>query len=181
MGEVDGKTLLRPAETFGKKNNMENVELYAVFPYRLFGVGRPGLDMARATYQARGNRHNIGWCQDSIQAACLGLADETGRLVNQRASMTNPDFRFPAMWGPNFDWTPDQCHGGNILTTLHFMLLQPVGDKLHLLPAWPKDWDCEFKLHAPANTIVEGVYRGGKFVSLKVTPESRRQDIVLPE
>ena len=53
------------------------------------------------------------------------------------------------MWGPNFDWTPDQCHGSNILTTLHLMLLQPVGGKLHMLPAWPKDWDYEFKLHAP--------------------------------
>ena len=35
------------------------------------------------------------------------------------------------MWGPNFDWVPDQDHGNNILTTLHCMLLQAVGDKLY--------------------------------------------------
>ena len=39
-----------------------------------------------------------------------------------------------------------------------------------VLPAWPKSWDVEFKLHA-GRTTVEGVYRSGKFESLKVTPE----------
>jgi len=37
----------------------------------------------------------------------------------------------------------------------------------------------EFKLHAPQQTIVEGVLRGGKLASLHVTPESRRQDVVI--
>ena len=58
------------------------------------------------------------------------------------------------------------------------MLLQPVDDKLHLLPAWPKGWDVEFKLHAPQNTIVEGNFKEGKFAELKITPDSRRYDIV---
>jgi hypothetical protein len=53
----------------------------------------------------------------------------------------------------------------------------PTG-KLHLFPAWPKDWDVDFKLHAPGQTIVEGVFKGGKIESLKVTPESRAKDIV---
>jgi hypothetical protein len=53
----------------------------------------------------------------------------------------------------------------------------PTG-KLHLFPAWPKDWDVDFKLHAPGPTIVEGVFKGGKIESLKVTPESRTKDIV---
>lgn len=29
------------------------------------------------------------------------------------------------------------------------MLIQTVGDKIHLLPCWPKDKDVCFKLHAP--------------------------------
>ena len=58
------------------------------------------------------------------------------------------------------------------------MLLQPDGDKILLLPAWPKGWDVDFKLHAPRNTVVECVYRGGKIQRLVVTPESRRADIV---
>jgi hypothetical protein len=171
--------LLQPAETFAKKKNSENPALYAVFPYRLYGVGKPDLDMARATYQARGHRHNKGWCQDSIQAACLGLGDEAGRLVSARAAKRNEAHRFPAMWGPNFDWTPDQDHGNNILTTLQLMLLQYEGDKIFVLPAWPKDWDCDFRLHAPHATVIEGRVENGKVSDLKVTPESRRKDVVI--
>jgi len=36
-----------------------------------------------------------------------------------------------------------------------------------------------FKLHAPKNTVVEGVYRAGKLQQLKVTPESRRKDVCI--
>ena len=179
VAEVNGVKLLRPAESFSRKSNSENPELYAVFPYRLYGVGRPELGMARDTYAQRGNRHNMGWCQDSIQAACLGLGDEAARLVAARAAQINTGYRFPVMWGPNFDWIPDQDHGNNILTTLQFMLLQSEGERIHLLPAWPKDWNVSFKLRAPKNTTVEGVYRAGKLEQLSVTPESRRQNVVM--
>ena len=48
-----------------------------------------------------------------------------------------------------------------------------------LLPAWPKDWDVTFKLHAPRQTTVECELKGGKVVKLKVTPESRRRDVTI--
>lgn len=179
VADVGGVKLLRPAETFSRKSNSENTELYAVFPYRLYGVGRDGLQMAVDTYNRRGNRHNRGWCQDSIQAACLGLADEAARLVVGRAAQVNGAHRFPVMWGPNFDWVPDQDHGNNILTTLQYMLLQPDGDRIHLLPAWPSRWNVSFKLHAPRNTTVEGTYREGKLVNLMVTPASESARVVL--
>ena len=176
--EVNGRRLLQPAETFSSCANSENPELYAVFPYRVFGVGRADLALARDTYAARNNRHNHGWCQDSIQAACLGLGDEAGRQVTARATQINGAYRFPVMWGPNFDWIPDQDHGNNILTTLQFMLLQHDGDRLFLLPAWPPEWEVDFKLHAPQQTMVEGRYRNGRIADLKVTPRSRAKDIV---
>ena len=50
--------------------------------------------------------------------------------------------------------------------------------KYYLFPAWPKDWDVHFKLHAPYNTTVEAVVKNGKVESLKVFPESRRDDII---
>jgi len=59
------------------------------------------------------------------------------------------------------------------------MLLQSEGERIHLLPAWPKDWNVSFKLRAPRNTTVEGVYRAGKLEQLSVTPESRRQNVVV--
>jgi hypothetical protein len=60
------------------------------------------------------------------------------------------------------------------------MLIQCVGKKIYLLPAWPKDWNANFKLHATGNTIVEARVSEGKIADLKVTPESRREDVVFP-
>ena len=176
VAEVDGVKLLRPSGSFKGGNYSENPELYAVFPYRLFAVGKPDLDMARATYTKRVNRTNYGWCQDSIQAACLGLGDEAGRQVVGRVT-SHKAYRFPAMWS-GFDWIPDQDQGCNILTTLQWMLLQSDERKIYVLPAWPKNWDVSFKLHAPLNTTVEGVYKAGKMQQFKVTPESRLKDVV---
>jgi alpha-L-fucosidase 2 len=177
VAEVDGVKLLRPSGAFKGGQYSENPELYAVFPYRIFGVGKPDLDMARATYNKRVNRTNFGWCQDSIQAACLGLGEEAAKQVTERAKRITGGYRFPAMW-TGFDSIPDQNHGVNILTTVQAMLLQADGNKIYVLPAWPKHWDVSFKLHAPSNTTVEGVVKAGKLEKLTVTPESRAKDVI---
>jgi hypothetical protein len=59
------------------------------------------------------------------------------------------------------------------------MLMQTDGHKIYLLPAWPKQWDVEFKLHAPYQTIVQGSIQGGKVENLRVSPESRRKDVII--
>ena len=60
------------------------------------------------------------------------------------------------------------------------MAADPYGDgKIYLLPAWPKEWDVDFKLHAPQQTIVEAIVRNGKILSLKVTPQSREKDLII--
>jgi hypothetical protein len=61
------------------------------------------------------------------------------------------------------------------------MLLQSDGRKVFLLPAWPKEWNVEFKLHAPYGTTVEGRYRNGTLEEFTVTPSRRRKDIVSPD
>jgi len=96
---------------------------------------------------------------------------------NEKAK--RPDSRFPAFWGPNFDWIPDQCNGSVILSTLQYMLMQTDGKKIILLPAWPKEWNADFKLHAPYNTTLEGRVVNGEVIDLKVTPESRRKDVIV--
>jgi hypothetical protein len=48
-----------------------------------------------------------------------------------------------------------------------------------LVPAWPKDWNANFKLHAPKNTTVEGRVENGKVIEMKVIPEYRRKDVVI--
>lgn len=174
-----GKRVLSPAHKTGRKSNMENPELYAVFPYRLYGVGKPGIQLARATFEQRLHPGNRGWQQDDTQAAYLGLTDEARRAVAGRFAVKHDASRFPAFWGPNFDWVPDQDHGANGVMGLQTMLMQCEGRRILLFPAWPKDCDVEFKLHAPGKTTVEGVYSRGKLQRLLVTPKERRKDVVI--
>jgi hypothetical protein len=82
-----------------------------VFPYRTFSIGKPNIDLAKRTFAVRSHKENRGWQQNSIQAAYLGLTDETKKMVVESFSNWDKNFRFPAFWGPNYDWTPDQDHG----------------------------------------------------------------------
>ncbi len=177
--QVDGKRVLQPADqVFGEIKNSENPELYAVFPYRLFGVNKPDLEVGRATFEARRFKRTGGWTQDAIQAAFLGLTDSAKRLTLESFSAPTKGSRFPAFWGPNYDWIPDQDHGNVASMALQTMLMQTEGAKIVLFPSWPKDWDVEFKLHAPLNTTVEGVFKAGKLERLTVTPERRTADAI---
>jgi len=190
-GEVDGLEVLRPAESFSNHRNLENPELYAIFPYRICAVGRPGLDLGVRTFEkfvpmppreVSTNRNDAGrvgcWVQTPIQAAFLGKTAQAAAMVVTIFAAHNPDSRFFAFWGPNHDWIPDQDHGGVGMMALQSMLLQVDGKKIYLFPAWPREWNVNFKLHAPYNTTVQGELRDGKVTSLTVTPKSRMEDIV---
>jgi|EP01047_Picozoa_sp_COSAG01_P019996 hypothetical protein len=63
------------------------------------------------------------------------------------------------------------------------MLLQSDnhGERLLLFPAWPTEsWpDLSFRIHAERSTILEGELRGGKLISLIVTPPDRQKDVVV--
>jgi hypothetical protein len=170
--------MLVPAERFEVHNNVENPELYPVFPFRLYGLNKEGLELAVNAWYARSPKGNFGWRQDDLWAALLGLTSEAKSGVVERARNWDKNHRFQAFWGPNYDWTPDQDHGGVLMKTLQVMLLQCDGKEIRLLPAWPRDWDVNFKLHAPYNTTIECDYRNGKIEKLKVIPETRKKDIV---
>jgi hypothetical protein len=176
----DGKRFL-PAAKYWAKSNVENPELYGVFPYRVYtlAAGAAALQLGRNTYAVRGHRDNYCWRQDPIQAALLGLTDEAQALVAARPGRIQPGFRFPAMWDAGSDWVPDVDHAGVMQTAFQYMLLQFEGDKILLLPAWPKAWDVSFKLLAPRQTTIECEVRGGKLVKLKVQPAGRRKDVVV--
>ena len=62
---------------------------------------------------------------------------------------------------------------------LQEMLMQTNGDRILLFPAWPKEWNVHFKLHAPGQTVVEAELKEGKVVKLQVTPEERKKDVVI--
>lgn len=179
MKTVDGKTLLLPAQSVTESSNVENPELYAIFPFRLFGVDKPSIEIARNSYAFRTNKESRCWYQDDVQAAYLGLTDEAASGVTKRLTTWNKEYAFPATWGPGNDELPDLDHGSVGQMTLQAMLMQTDNNKILLFPAWPKDWDVSFRFQAPHNTIVEGKLKDRKLQQLKVTPASRRKDVMI--
>ncbi len=159
---ISGDKVIAPATLSAQEANIENPGLYAVFPFRLYGVGKPDIDLGINTFATRKNRSNIGWQHSSIQAAYLGLANEAASLVLDKFSNSDTECRFSAFWGPNYDWSPDQDHGTVAMTALQRMLLQYEGDKITTFPAWPEDWNVEFRLFGTGNRIIEGSSTNGK-------------------
>lgn len=177
---VNGHTTIAPALSWERINNTESPQLYPVFPWSIFGLGRPGLDTALATWHHDTSvikfRSHVGWKQDNIWAARLGLRSEAWRLTALK--LDDGGRRFPAFWGPGFDWVPDHNHGGSGMIGLQEMLLQTDGRKILLFPAWPKDQDVSFRLHAPGNTVIDAELKGGQVTKLVVTPVERTADVL---
>ena len=156
---IGGDTCIAPAVTWARIQNVETPQLYPVFPWRLYGMGRDDIETARNTYwkdpHAVEMRSSKGWKQDNIWAACLGLTDEAKRLNAEK--LADGPFRFPAFWDAGFDWAPDCNRGGSGMIGLQEMLLQETPDgELLLFPAWPKEWKVSFRLCASNGRTVEG-------------------------
>jgi hypothetical protein len=176
--DPDGKQIILPAEKFGPTRNIENPQLYVAFPYRLYGVGKPDLQLARDTFAARLFPQDTCWGQDGPQAAVLGLTGAAKKAaVDEFTAYGNQ--RFQWFWRPGHDWIPDLDNGGAGMMTLQLMLMQTDGKRIQLLPAWPSDWTADFKLHAPYRTTVEGHVEKGKITHLEVSPKRREKDVVV--
>lgn len=183
----DGERKLCPATRYEQKANVEVPELYAVFPYRICSFDNPKLlEEAKNALKYRWDRGPFGWRQEDLFMAYLGLTQQAkgyllSRVKNRHHGLSEgmPKLKFPGYWGPGYDWLPDQCHGGVIASTTQRLVMQTSGEKIFLFPAFPAEWNAEFKLHAPYKTIVEGKLVDGKVTDLKVTPESRRKDVII--
>ena len=183
MTTKQGRRVIAPAESWERYQCGELTMLYPVFPFELYGIGRPDLPLAVDTWQtapsSRREKDFICWAPGNIMTARLGLTAEAKDYAIKK--FTCKSRRFGAFFEvTDYDQIPDVDHGGTGMIGLQDMLLQPVGKKLHLLPSWPPDWDVDFKLHAPRQTTVEAKVRGGKVQQLTVTPPARRNDVILP-
>ena len=183
LEEQNGMKFIKPAETWIRESNQELPQFYPLFPFNQFQLGDREIQYFKNAYQvAPAFRKGtvISWHQDGIQFARMGMTKEAADYNTRK--LRDSERRFPTFWGPGHDWVPDHNWGGSGMIGLQEMLMQTIGDKIVLLPAWPKEWDVDFKLHAPQNTIVECSLKKGKVQYINVTPESRKADIVgLPE
>lgn len=161
---IAGDTCIAPAITWERVQNVETPQLYPVFPWRIYGLTRPHLNIAKNTYlkdpHARKMRSTKGWKQDNIWAACLGLTEEAKELNLQKLS--SGPYRYPAFWDAGYDWAPDCNRGGAAMIGLQEMLLQETPNSTVLpFPAWPEEWNVRFRLHATGNRIIEAELHNG--------------------
>lgn len=167
---IEGDTCIAPAIVWARIQNIETPQLYPVFPWRVYGMGRENLHIARNTYlkdpHAVEMHSTKGWKQDNIWAACLGLTDEAFRL--NREKLADGPYRFPAFWDPGYDWAPDCNKGGASMIGLQEMLLQEKPDGgLLLFPAWPKNINAKFRLKATGGRTVEAEIKNGTIIENK--------------
>lgn len=114
--------------------NGENVTSELIWPYDVTGIGAPDYSLALTGWRNRPNPYGNIWANDAIQAARLGLGDDTyngmkGMLAmyqtypNGRSDNTNGEFEYL----------------GTHLLVINEALLQSYNDKIRIFPALPSD------------------------------------------
>jgi len=182
MQTIEGRQAIAPAERWGKKCNAENGELYPVFPFRCFGLGLGTGEIVAWTMKHRGCKDAFGaccWTQDQIHWAYAGRAAEARDGLVRRFRCASPLCRFPLYGREGPDSCPDLDHFGAGAIALQRMLVQEAGSKILLLPAWPADWDADFRLHAAGAAVLTGTVKDGKLLAWDIQPAARKKDVVV--
>lgn len=154
--------------------------LYTLYPFQIFGLGKD-LELIKNTLEQilaiepSYSQTSGGWNQNLIHYARIGDTDTAKRLTIDK--IENGPFRFPAFF-PGGDYAPDHNVGGAGMIGLQEMLLQTHHNKLHILPAWPQDWDVDYKLHAHRQTVVSCCFQDGVIRSLDLSRAKRKADVV---
>jgi hypothetical protein len=168
-----------PAEVYGSAHNSENPALYTVFPFKFYGIGKPGLSVGIETFNNREPRSELGsWDYSAVMAAYLGLVDYAKSTTAVKfGDLNEHGCRFPG-FRTKGDWTPNQCHNGSAQISTQAMLMQCSGQEIRVLPAIPSHWDVDFKLHAPDNTTVRIQFENGVITGQDVNPPARANDVI---
>ena len=150
-GIRNGKTALLPytGPQTARSRNGENPELYAIYPFRLYGNGKPDLQLALDTFNTRRQKQMGCWVQDPIQAAMLGLADVARQYTTYNYTDKEPRLKFPDFCAKKNDYAPDEDNGGNGQHALQKKILQNDGRNLILLPALAPGLGRRFQVKRP--------------------------------
>lgn len=178
FAQINDTPVINPAYEWLKESNQELPQFYPLFPFNRFKAGDKEIEVFENTYSMAPDFRKgriQSWHQDGIFFARMGMIKEAAEYNTKK--LQDSERRFPTFWGPGHDWVPDHNWGGSGMIGLQEMLLQTIGDQILLLPTWPREWDVDFKLHAPGNTTIECCFKGGEIKKLKVTPYFRLKDI----
>ncbi len=147
-------------------NCWEAPEMYAAWPYRMFGVADPStLDLVRRTWdrlpehRAKLVKFDMSWMPNIIWAAQMGDAAHAQAAATRKLSDDLSQVRFTAFFGPGHDWLPDHNWGGSAMTGLQEMILAGLHDRTtpgRPLVAWPAEWRVRYRLHEAATSTVDG-------------------------
>jgi hypothetical protein len=147
-----------------KRINMENAELYIVFPWGMVNLDSPEADRRRIenTWNHRTwPLQNNGWAQDTVQLARLGWREEFRLALREHTCFTQrfPNGLFTCAASPKFHGmltdTPYFDSTGVHLTALEEMFLQSYDGILKLAPALPESWSGSCRLQSFDGFVVE--------------------------
>jgi len=186
VGIKDGRPLLLPAQEIIEKvkHNGEIPEIYSAFPFRCYGVALGTKEIVDWTMQNRINKDTFGnrcWTHDQLGWVMAGNTQETAAGLVRRFRWATTALRFPVYGSELTDGIPDLDHFGCGSIALQRMLAQEGNGKIYLLPAWPAEWDVDFKLHLEGGVVLTGKVKEGKLETWEITPAKRKADVVVCE
>lgn len=159
-----------------QRRNCENVELYGIFPFGMFGKGRLDEERAMQTFLKRPIKGICcGWNPAPIQAARLWLAEDAEALLLQH-------IRENQLMPQGFWYSPGNRKYGGLLPEMGYfdssgmcamaineMLIQSDTGTIFIAPAMPKSWSAKFSLRAFDGFIVSSEVHSGEvlYVAIK--------------
>jgi hypothetical protein len=160
-----------------ERHNMENPELYVIFPWGAVGMDSPPRELRRAeeTWEHRTWRYaNNGWVQDAVQLARLGWGERAKQAQMDHAGRHQrfPNGSFISAAAPFFHKlltdTPYFDTAGVHAAALNEMLLQGYDGVIRLAPAVSTEWSGRFRLHALDGFEVETCFERGQPLAARI-------------
>jgi hypothetical protein len=165
---TDAENYLPHQPPIAQTHNGENVACELIWPYSVTGIGAADYARAVSTWKSRPFPYGNVWANDAIQAARLGLGDET---LKGLTTMLERYQSYPNGMTNNTNGVFEYL--GVHLSAMNEALLQSYDDLIRVFPAMPADTSFigRFTLLAKGGFLVSSEKEGSdiKYVGLKST------------
>jgi hypothetical protein len=150
-----------------KRNNNENLDLEAVWPYNLIGDQGPNTALATRTYKSRLYVNYNDWSYDAVHAARLDLGSEVATDLTRLAQSFQS---FISGMGIVFGGANNGTNEpyveilGIVATAINEAVATDYDGLLRVIPALPPGWDTQGTVFIQGNSKVDFETQGGKLV-----------------